>query len=547
MAFQKKWQRRKYEQVALVAVRKARSIVLFWARQCRKSTNLGNIAWDEMSREPGRRVIAASVSLLAGTELVSKAISSAEQAALVAREAAAMQAALVNNAAESKNNVKLIAANSETGKTYDSLSADDFTDLYRTARLEMRLYFDSTTFSRLQVIAPNPATARGWTGTVLRDEVGFDARFREMEAAVGPIVDTDPTFRMVYASNLCPDDRHPYFEMTLPPPGVNLPVNPRGNFYVGATGKLIHRVSIADAYAAGHVLYNDRDGGAMSLQEAFAKASDKGAWNFNYALIHIFGGTAAIDFVALATAQARGRGECGLFYIESEADLDHGLEFLINHLGAGQVGIGFDVATTTNETSNPSSITVTEQKGTERIQRAVFIWKEKNAKVARARLRKVIIAISLRSSGGRARRLCIDASNETYFADETKDEFAVLIPTMLVKGGTSIEPPGYKEPTNMKTYLGDLYAAAFNDNHYTVPPEIYFKEDHRLMIKDRGIYNAVPQPDGKHGDTFDSGKLAEWALVNSAGAIVTPDGIRTGGGPGGQPWLPRLSARSLMR
>ena len=376
MAFQKKWQRRKYEQVALVAVRKARSIVLFWARQCRKSTNLGNIAWDEMSREPGRRVIAASVSLLAGTELVSKAISSAEQAALVAREAAAMQAALVNNAAESKNNVKLIAANSETGKTYDSLSADDFTDLYRTARLEMRLYFDSTTFSRLQVIAPNPATARGWTGTVLRDEVGFDARFREMEAAVGPIVDTDPTFRMVYASNLCPDDRHPYFEMTLPPPGVNLPVNPRGNFYVGATGKLIHRVSIADAYAAGHVLYNDRDGGAMSLQEAFAKASDKGAWNFNYALIHIFGGTAAIDFVALATAQARGRGECGLFYIESEADLDHGLEFLINHLGAGQVGIGFDVATTTNETSNPSSITVTEQKGTERIQRAVFIWKE---------------------------------------------------------------------------------------------------------------------------------------------------------------------------
>ena len=62
MAFQKKWQRRKYEQVALVAVRKARSIVLFWARQCRKSTNLGNIAWDEMSREPGRRVIAASVS-----------------------------------------------------------------------------------------------------------------------------------------------------------------------------------------------------------------------------------------------------------------------------------------------------------------------------------------------------------------------------------------------------------------------------------------------------------------------------------------------------
>ena len=64
MSNPRKWQRREYEQVALAAVGKTRTMVLFWARQCRKSTTLGSIGFREMLEYPGRRVIAASASLL---------------------------------------------------------------------------------------------------------------------------------------------------------------------------------------------------------------------------------------------------------------------------------------------------------------------------------------------------------------------------------------------------------------------------------------------------------------------------------------------------
>lgn len=507
-----KWKRRKYQQVALVAARKTRLLGMFWARQCRKSTTLGDIAFDEMSREPGRRVIAASASLLLGTELVSKAVTSAEQAIIVSREAAALQAALIHSSAEAKNALRLVATDSQTGKSFETLSGDEFADLYQSGRLEMRLYHDRTIYSRLQVIAPNPATARGWSGTVLRDEVGYVKQEAQLQEATKPITDTDPSFRMIYASNLPFDDRHPWFEMTLPrDPTLSFPPNPSGHFYRGQTGLRIHRVAIQDAYAAGHLLYDD-DGDAMTLEQAFAAATDKGAWRRSYSLVHEYGGAAAVDLLALATSQQRGVGECCCVMVDTDLDFDRALSFLRQHLGDGAVGLGYDVATTTKETSNPSSITVTESSGVEKTQRLVVLWKERNPQIARDRLRRMVEAVRARPSGGSARRLCIDASNERYFAEETASQFRALLPVELVLNGASVHPAGYKDPTNYKTWLGDLYAAEINDNRYRLPPEVYFKDDHRLVVKDRGAYTAEPQPDGKHGDSFDSGKLAQHAL-----------------------------------
>jgi hypothetical protein len=61
--------------------------------------------------------------------------------------------------------------------------------LYRAGRLELRLYHNRSAYPRLEVIAPNPATARGWTGTVLRDEAAFTPAAVEgqLQEAVGPI------------------------------------------------------------------------------------------------------------------------------------------------------------------------------------------------------------------------------------------------------------------------------------------------------------------------------------------------------------------------
>ena len=512
----RKFTRRLYENAALVAVRQTRQLCLFWARRCRKSTTLGSIAFDEMSREPGRSVIAASASLLLGTELVGMTLTATEQAAIVMNEAVAMQSVFKDSADAEKLDFR--CADSVSQKVYPSLSAEDFADLYKSSRLEMRLYHDRSVFSRLKIIAPNPATARGWAGTVLRDEAGYTPAGLEtdLRIATKPITDTDPSFKIIYASNLCPDDRHPFFEMTMPPADLELSANPQGNFYRGQTGMVIHRVTLADAYAAGHVLYDDK-GQPLTYEQFIARPENKLGLDISYQLNHKAGGSAAVDLIALLNAQKRGATNCAFVFVENDVEFRRALDLLRVHLGSGPVGLGFDVATTTNNTSNPSCLVATERAGVERAQRLVVCWKERKPQVARERIRAVIDAIAARPEGGRARRLCIDASNEKYFAQETADLLQGVIPVELVVSGSAIHPPGYQESTNFKTYLGDLYSAALNDNRYACPAADYFKKDHRLVVKDGGRYSCTPEPDGEHGDTFDGGKLAEYALSSGEG------------------------------
>ncbi|MBV9659132.1 MAG: hypothetical protein JO295_13620 [Verrucomicrobia bacterium] len=510
----KKFERRAYEKVALVAVRQERVITLFWTRRGRKSTTLGAIAFDEMSKEPGRTVIAASASLLLGSELVNMTVSATEQAIIVANEAAAVRAVFEDNA--EAQNLDFRVANSETGKIYEGgLTRDDFAHLYQSKRLEMRLYHDKTTYSRELIIAPVPATARGWRGTVLRDEAGFTGVALEtaLREAVDPIFRDVPDLKMIYASNLGRDDRHPFFTMTLPPPEMDFAANPQGHFYRGENGVLIHRVALADAYAAGHVLF-DNKGRPMTLEQFRSDPANKAQLPYNYDLIHTAGGTAAIDLLALLTAQQRGAAQGAFVYVDDERSWRHSLDLLRAHLGDGEVGLGFDVATTTRETSNPSSLTVTEKRGVERLQRLVAVWKERNPAVVRERLKDVVRVV--REARGKApRRLCIDATNERYFAEDTKTALAGVVPVELVISSLSVEPlpPGYREAVNYKTYLGDLYSAAVNDNRYALPSAEYLKLDHRIPVKDAGRYVADPDPQtGAHGDTFDSGKLAEYAV-----------------------------------
>ena len=524
--------RRIYEQAALIAARRNRTLVLFWARQCRKSTTLGAIAFDELSRAPGRNVIAASASLLLGSELVAKTFSAAEQAALVAREAAAMRAALEAGAGEASAALHLRVADRQSGKIYDRLAEEDFAELYSLSRLELRLYHSRTAYSRLQVIAPNPATARGWSGMVLRDEAGFTRPALEVElrVAVKPIIDTDPSFRLIYASNLPRDDRHPFWEMTLPPPDMKFEPRAEGHFYVGPDGTLIHRVALADAYAAGHRLYDSRTGRPLSYEEFCADPANRLGLNDSYRLIHEAGGSAAIDLTALITAQMRGAGEGHFFYVGSDAEWQRACRALEAVMKDGRVGVGFDVATTTGDSSNPSALVVTEQIGSMYYQRFVAVWKERAPQVVRERLGQALAVIRRRPRGGPAIRLAVDATSEQLFARDLAAALARQGEAVeLVDARKLIEPcpSGYVRPPTTKTFLGDLYSAAINQNLYYIPPSDYVQSDHRLVIKSGGSYQCDPQSDGRHGDTFDAGKLAHWALTPRLGP-VSPGLVRFG-------------------
>lgn len=519
-------QRRDYQRTALAAIRKVRQLALYWARRCRKSTTLGEIGFDEMSVEAGRTVIAASASLLLGRELVGMTMSAAEQAMVVAQEAAAVRQVFDAGAAEKDLAFKV--ADSNKDKILNGLTEQDFAELYHSSRMELRLYFDRTHFSRLQIIAPNPATARSWRATVLRDEAGFTpAAFEnELRIATDPMMRDTADLKIIYASNLSTNDRHPYYEMTMPrdihaeTEDAEFPAKPDGHLYVGQQGIVVHRVALKDAYAAGHKLFDD-DGRAMTYEQCQAFPQFRLGWDGTYSLNHKAGGASVIDLIALINAQRKGATGCSFMFVENDSDFRRACDLLRGNLRGGRVGVGMDVASTTGETSNPSSVTVMEQQGNERFERLVVLWKEKKGVVARERLRRLFDVIRNREQGGPAVRFCIDASNERLFAEETSDELRGIVPVQLVIAGESVEPlpPGYRSAINYKTFEGDLYATAINDGSVAVPADKYIKEDHRMVIKDGGRYVCVPDADGKHGDTFDSGKHALLAL-NPVDAVV---------------------------
>lgn len=518
--------RRLYQQVCQVAQRQTRLMGLYWARRCRKSTTLGEIYFDDMSKEPGRTVIGCSASLLLGKELVGMTVTAIEQAEIVRAEAAAVRA-VVESGAESQG-LNFQVANSETGKTFSNVSTEDFADLYQARKLELRLYFDKTNYSRELILAPSISTFRSYRALVGFDEIGYMpiAEVRDLINSADAMMRDTPDRALLFASNLSLSDAHPWFEMTMPreisaaTEEEQFPPNPKGHLYIGQGGMLIHRVALKDAYAAGHILYDDH-GKPMSYEQCRRFPQMRASWDVSYALNHKPGGAAVIDLIALLTAQRRGAGQCSFVYVDSDAEFRRALDLLRANLRTGTVGIGFDVATTTGELSNPSSVTVTERGGGERFHRLVAVWKERKPQVARERLEQIIRVVRERSEGGPARRLCIDASNERYFAEETADLLVQKIPVQLIISGNTVEPrpPGYSERDgniNYKTYLGDIYAASVNDGRIALPPDEYLKSDHRMVMKDAGRYLCVPDSmTGAHGDTFDSGKLAEFALTGT--------------------------------
>ena len=501
---QKTIRRRDYQVAALRGMAEHRSFFLLWRRQGGKSTTLAEGALREMMRFAGRLVTYASASLLLGREMVMKE-SAVLQSAIRAFSA---QAAQSNLQVETVDRASHTSHASHTSQ----LSSDDFTEIFEAQRLEFRLWHDRTTCSRTQIIAPNPATARGWSGTVMLDEFGFIRDFRDLWEAVEPIISSDPDFRFIGATTPPKDDAHYSYELTAPPVGLEFPVDPAGNWYESDAGERVHRVDIHDAYAAGQKLYDRRTGAELTPEEHFRRAEDKDAWRRNYAVQHVLGGTSAVGLLVLDTAMRRGIGQCHYRQIERDSDLDDALRVLLTMLTHGQVGIGVDPATTTKGTSNPTSVSVIEKLGVENFARLIVTWKTADPALARERFRRIVHAVHNRPQGGPARRLAIDSSNERYFAADVRRDLSDLIPVEPVVMSESHQQPGV-DPGNMKQWLGSLLVGELEDNHVILPPERYIREDFRNVKRDRGTFVCEPDAQGRHGDTFDSTKLGLHALT----------------------------------
>ncbi len=481
-------------------VREHRICGLLARRQYGKTTIAARIALRKMMATPGHDVIFGSVKLDLGREMVRK-------------ESVQIRRGFQLASADGKK--KLLNAFDETGHNVSTVNPDDWAGLYESSKLEFRLYHSKSVYSRTKVVALTPE-AVGETGDLILDEVGRVRNFREVCEAMQPFIAGNPGLRIIYTTTPPPDDTHYSFDLLSPPIGVELPVNPKGNTYRSEHGVYVRRITAFDAFADNVPLYDDDTGAPISPAESRARAHDKDAWDRNYDCRFVIGGSSACGLLQLDTAQRRGIGQCQLFVIHDDSEFRQALAFLHAHLGEGPIGIGVDTATTTKGASNPTVVSVVEQSGVEYKVRCVFVWKTADPAVAMERLKEIVRAIR---SGGRrpARRLCIDATNERYFATTVRTELGGELPVELVIASETVEIPGQEEPITKKQYLGSLLVAELDDNHLWLPPERYLREDWRIVRKEKGQFVCDPDVEGRHGDTFDGTKQGVYALKSNAG------------------------------
>jgi hypothetical protein len=194
---------------------------------------------------------------------------------------------------------------------------------------------------------------------------------------------------------------------------------------------------------------------------------------------------------------------------------------------AGPIGVGLDIATTDGPTSNPASITVTQDEGT-LFERLVLSWKTRDEAVATAMLMTVMLDLATLPRWN-VKGLSIDASNETFFAQGLVKAIRSALARVgksckfhLIKGGENLTFQG--QTLNAKEMLGSLYVNAHTDGILATPEAAFLKEDRRLVQRSKGAFVTLTGKGGKHGDTFDSGKHARWALLSSgpAQAIAVP-------------------------
>jgi hypothetical protein len=485
-----------------------RTLFLLWRRQAGKSYSLGAWSFYRMGTIPGHLVVLCSASIALGKEWIYKE-------AQVWRAFTQAYRELI--AAQGGEPGKLVTgADDDKGQLLD---VDAIADLFEHQRLETRLYHSRTIYSRSVVVAPNPDTAVGWTGDVGMDEVGRIECLKELIEAIGPILTRNPKFMMRMATTISPDDAHFSREIHgARPEQEEFPVNAAGNFYESKTGYMVHRFDAYDGMAAGLTLYDDKTGAAMTPEEHRASAIDKAAWDRNYGIKETTGGTAAIPAGVLSRCMAQGRGECFGVDLTDKCSIDEipnllpiGWQDVLDPI-APRLGLGYDIATTTKKKSNPSSITLMQEKGLADIARLIVRFKTADPSFARA-----LIDYLLRSlpHGLKVRGLSVDASNERFYAIETQRYFRGRLPVHLIVSGETLQHRG--ETITYKSLLGNNLIATASDGYLALPACDWLEKDWKLVKLDQGRFYAEVDAGGNHADTFDSTKLAKWELTRGGG------------------------------
>lgn len=277
---------------------KARIIFMLWRRQFGKSFTIGAKATSRMMTLRAHSIFVVSASILMGQENILK-------------EVAVWNILLDYYRKIAADNGQLLTSN------IDNLAVDDMAEMFESSKLETKLWHSNSVFSRTRVVAPNPQTARGFSGDVFGDEIGFWPDFEGVIDAVEPIISRNPNWLMWMATTPPKDDKHPVYDLLNPGPQT-FPPNPRGNWFKTENGYPVHRLDAYDGELAGLPLYHPRSGEAVTIAEARELALNKINFDRNYLLKFTASGSAAISRQALITAQEKGTGQCAAIDITDQ-------------------------------------------------------------------------------------------------------------------------------------------------------------------------------------------------------------------------------------
>lgn len=484
-----------YQREIITAGRLFGILMMLWRRQAGKTTTFAWQALRWMLETPGVLVTFASCSLALGSEMTERETQLLLQIIEMIRGDVDPKAAQVTSNA-------------------DGLEWYDIADLYQHNKLEVSLFHDRTRRSRTKIIAANYATARGYSGYVLLDEVGFIRDFKAFFEAIEPVFSRNPDYRLWMATTPPEDDAHFSYELSAYPPGREFIPNACGTWYENDSGIPIHRVDAWDAELAGIHLYDSKSRQAITPEAHRAKALDKVAWDRNYGLTFTQGGISAVGLLALQQAQAKGVA-AGCIFVED--DLPPGWESVLDP--AATTTVGADPATTDKERSNPFAITILQEIDGMKMAKIVFRFRSADPVKCRAYLEEIARTC-------KPRIIVIDATSERFWAAETKTAIEPGTYVELVDSSTRTEYLG--ESMTMKTYLGNLLVNAIDDRVLALPPDKAIKDDFRLVQRFKGGFNNALDNSGHHGDTFDSTKQALYGFELD-GFKVEATAVQVGG------------------
>jgi hypothetical protein len=474
----------------------------------------------ELLDKPGCLITLASASLLVGREAT-------ERAASIFYDALSQ----IKLEAE-RRHIELAIADTDADKAQSWQGFDAFREIFIKGRLGVRIVHAGGIESRLLVVAPNPATARGYSGTVIIDEIGWIHDFKDLWDAMIYIASRQSDFRLILSTTPPDDDAHFSYELLIPPSGLEFKINPKGNWYVSEAGILVHRLDAWDAHAGGLFLLDDESGMPLNPEQHRTQAVDKTSWDRNLALRFIAGGASAVQRLWLDWAQTNGADKGQAIELDISRDdwrkiFDDMAFDLPNRLGSGPIGLGLDIATTEKQKSHPSAICILEKAGDDYVARLLMRWKTKEPDITTAIVTGLVEAVTKRKQGGRPKRLCVDSTSERFYAADLRRRLGRSVSVELINASETLNWRG--QEMTFKTYLGKQLVDCIADSHLLLPQGEWLRQDWRLVKDDRGSFVNEVDSAGNHADTFDAAKLALHGLMGrGSGAPIVNTSLRIG-------------------